>query len=82
MSNINITVINRIATYKGPGIVGENNNNYTISFQFDEEWATRKKVARFAWNGKYCEVPIENDECVAPEFPSVMSMIYRQTLNI
>ena len=51
MPNINITVANKIATNMSPGVhIVCGNNDYTLTFSFDEEWSTHAfKTARFVY---------------------------------
>lgn len=51
MPNINITVAEKIATNTTPGVVIVcGNSDYTVAFDFDEEWAAEtERVARFLY---------------------------------
>lgn len=69
MKTLHVIVRDKIATYRNRDgvIVCGNNNYYKISFKFDSEWDTQpKKVARFIWDGKYCDHELVNDECMVP----------------
>lgn len=65
-----ININHRIATYEGPPLVGEN-EKYKLAFTFDEEWEGTIKIARFVWNRKFYDVPLDqNNQCEIPSFPS------------
>ena len=60
MNILNITVANKIATYrKLDGSIVCGNSDYQVKFTFDEEWTDHnEKTARFIWNGQYVEVGV------------------------
>lgn len=65
-----VNINHRIATYEGPSLVGEN-EKYKLTFTFDEEWEGTTKTARFVWNRKFHDVPLDkHDQCEIPPFPS------------
>ncbi len=66
MSEINITVKNKVAKGCRKSIVCDN-SDYVIKFEFDEEWADfTTKTARFIWNNQYRDVVFEGDSCAVP----------------
>ena len=42
------------------------NNFYTVTFHFDDEWFERQKTARFITGDKYVDIVIANDTCTFP----------------
>lgn len=69
MKTLHVIVRDKIATYRNRDgvIVCGNNNYYKISFKFDSEWDIQpRKVARFIWDGQYCDRELVNDECLIP----------------
>lgn len=68
MKNLNITVINKIATYlRRDGAIVCGNKDYQITFAFDAEWDKYEtKTARFIWNGKYWDQPFSGNVCPVP----------------
>lgn len=71
MKNIEITVMKKVAYADGMPTIVCGNNDYTLSFVFDDEWSDElHKVARFSFvkNGLkgFIDVPIENDTCKVP----------------
>jgi lysophospholipase L1-like esterase len=71
MKNIEITVVKKVAYADGMPTIVCGNNDYTLSFVFDDEWSDElHKVARFSFvkNGLkgFIDVPIENDTCKVP----------------
>lgn len=68
MKNLNVTVINKIATYlQRDGDIVCGNKDYQITFAFDAEWDKYEtKTARFIWNGKYWDQPFSGSVCPVP----------------
>jgi hypothetical protein len=71
MKNIEITVMKKVAYADGMPTIVCGNNDYTLSFEFDDEWNDEQnKVARFSFvkNGlkSFIDVPIENNTCKVP----------------
>lgn len=68
MPVLRVAVKHKIATYiSRAGEIVCGNSDYSIQFDFDEEWeAFDKKIARFIWNGKYFDQEFEGDCCPAP----------------
>jgi hypothetical protein len=71
MKNIEITVVEKVAYADGMPTIVCGNNDYTLTFVFDDEWSGElNKVARFSFvkNGLkgFIDVPIENDTCKVP----------------
>lgn len=67
MPELNVIVRGKIARgVKGQYAVCEN-SDYTVKFDFDDDWRSQKyKTARFIWNDKYEDVVFEGDECSLP----------------
>ena len=67
MPELNVIVRGKIAQgVKGQYAVCEN-SDYTVKFDFDDDWCSQKyKTARFIWNDKYEDVVFEGDECSLP----------------
>lgn len=67
MPELNVIVRGKIAQgVKGQYAVCEN-SDYTVKFDFDDDWRSQKyKTARFIWNDKYEDVVFEGDECSLP----------------
>lgn len=75
MSVVNITVKDRIATADADALIICNNKDYTIVFDFDEEWdGIDVKTARIYYDGKYDEVIFEENTCVAPPVDNARSV--------
>ncbi len=71
-----ITVRNKIATYTGdvPYICG--NSDYTVLFDFDEEWeAYPQKTARFVFGTSYIDVVFIGNECPFPLIEKTMMVV-------
>jgi hypothetical protein len=71
MKNIEITVMKKVAYADGMPTIVCGNNDYTLSFKFDDEWNDEQnKVARFSFtkNGLkgFIDMPIENNTCKVP----------------
>ncbi len=67
MEQIEINVINKIASPADPNFVVCENIDYVIHFNFDEEWEGREaKTARFIWNNAYTDVPFIGDTVAVP----------------
>lgn len=70
MKNLNITVVNKIATYRArAGAMVCGNTDYQITFDFDSDWdayAFAEKTARFKWNGGYKDVPFWGSAVTVP----------------
>lgn len=66
--NIEIIVRNKIARLADKRAVAVcGNSDYTITFDFDEEWnAYETKTARFKWNKSFVDVSFTGKECVMP----------------
>lgn len=60
MKNLNIAVVNNVATYiQRDGFIVCGNSDYTVTFAFDSEWdAQLVKTARFKWNKEVRDVVI------------------------
>lgn len=70
MSEINITVKNKVAKGCRKSIVCDN-SDYVMKFEFDEEWSgLTTKTARFIWNNQYRDVVFEGDSCAVPVITS------------
>ena len=68
MKNLNITVADKIATYRRrDGCIVCGNSDYQITFAFDSDWdGYDTKIARFIWNGAYKEVEFTGATCSVP----------------
>ncbi len=67
MPDINISVRDKIAAQTGRAMMVCDNSDYTLVFDFDEEWAAYgTKTARFRWNGSYADVVFDGDTCPCP----------------
>lgn len=68
MTDLHISVVNKIATYqKRDGDIVCGNSDYQIKFTFDDEWnAYDKKIARFIWGGQFQDVEFTGDTCPVP----------------
>lgn len=67
MNNINITIKNRVATADASSKIICNNEDFTVTFTFDDEWeGVDMKTARFWCNGGYTDVIFEGNTCTAP----------------
>ena len=69
MKNLNITVANKVATYRQrDGVIVCGNTDYTITFTFDDEWSSYTvKTARFKWNGTYRDVVFSGSTVTVPK---------------
>ena len=71
-----ITVREKLASYTGdiPYICG--NSDYTVQFDFDNEWdAYPQKTARFVWGSYYTDVMFEGNDCPFPLIESAMTVV-------
>ena len=79
MKYVNIAVRNKIArTDEEQAQIVCGNSDYTIKFDFDEEWSAETvKTARFifASNGKYIDVQFSGDECHMPVISDTTSVL-------
>lgn len=71
MEDIKIIVKDKVASVEGTPSIVCGNNDYTLSFTFDEEWEDEpNKVARFSFvkNGikSFIDMPIEDNACKVP----------------
>ena len=68
MNYINITVRGKIARAEGRARVVCGNSDYTVRFDFDEEWSEYAvKTARFvSEDGSYTDVQFEGEDCAIP----------------
>ena len=68
MNIINVTVRGKIARAEGRARIVCGNSDYTVCFDFDEEWAEYDlKTARFVTeDGSYTDVQFEGDTCAIP----------------
>ena len=68
MNIINITVRGKIARAEGRARVVCGNSDYTVRFDFDEEWSEyAAKTARFVTeDGSYTDVQFEGEDCAIP----------------
>jgi hypothetical protein len=66
---IDVQVRNKIAKHvDGSSCVVCGNSDYTVRFDFDEEWdANGVKTAIFKWGGEYAEVSFTGTECPIPK---------------
>lgn len=69
--NIVISVVNRVATPPDNAAIVCGNSDYTLTFNFDDEWsAETTKMARFVWFSRnktyYEEIPFEGDTVAVP----------------
>lgn len=69
MKEIHIRIKDRIASYDlSEGHVICDNNDYTIVFDFDEEWESYPlRTARFVTGGAYSDVPFSGTRCDMPK---------------
>lgn len=68
MAIVEITIRERVASMSEACCLVCNNPTDIIRFNFDEEWYEHAvKTARFAWEGKYIDVPFSGNEVEAPE---------------
>lgn len=68
MAIVEITIKDRVASASAGALLVCNNPSDKVRFVFDEEWAEHDvKTARFAWEGKYIDVPFSGDEVEVPE---------------
>lgn len=76
MKTLNITVANRVATYRQrDGDIVCGNTDYQILFVFDDEWDSHpEKTARFISNGKYTDVPFTGNVCPVPVMKDTTSV--------
>ena len=64
---IYVTVRSKIATVSKTVLYVCGNSDFTVRFDFDEEWMGHNvKTARFAYNGTYKDVVFEGNECPVP----------------
>lgn len=64
---IKITVRNKIAMLSAPAAIVCGNSDYSIQFDFDDEWAGYEtKTARFIIGGKYTDVVFSGDTVDMP----------------
>ena len=79
MKYVNIAVRNKIArTDEEQAQIVCGNSDYTIKFDFDEEWSAETvKTARFifASNSKYIDVQFSGDECHMPIISDTTSVL-------
>lgn len=62
-----VSVFNRVARYATScGSIVCDNDGYLVNFALGPEWAGLKAKARFVWNGKHEDVPIEDGVCPVP----------------
>lgn len=67
MNNINVTVRNKVASCSDDAIMVCGNNDYLITFDFDEEWNEYNlKTARFIYNGAYTDIVFEGNSVQVP----------------
>lgn len=67
MTEMNITVKNKIATKTDNVAYVCDNSDYIINFDFDSEWdAYDTKTARFAHDGQYTDVVFTGNQCNVP----------------
>lgn len=72
MKNLNISVVNKVATYRqrdGFIVCGNSGSRsgYQITFDFDSEWNYYpNKTARFKWNGGFRDVAIVDNIAEVP----------------
>ena len=68
MNYINITVRGKMARAEERARVVCGNSDYTVHFDFDEEWAEYfAKTARFVTeDGSYTDVQFEGSDCAVP----------------
>ncbi len=65
MPELQVKINNRIASYEGQGIVAEN-EDYVLSFVFDEDWSSLPLYARFVWNKYYWDEEIKDGKAAIP----------------
>lgn len=73
MRDIRITVTNRVATVPDDAKIHCGNSDYTLTFDFDEEWAAEKtKTVRFVWHIKgrtyHKDIVLEGNTLNVPVF--------------
>lgn len=67
---IKITVRNKIAMLAAPTAIVCGNSDYSIRFDFDDEWAGYEtKTARFIISGKYIDTVFAGEEVAVPIIP-------------
>ena len=68
MNNLQINVVNKVATYqKRDGTIVCGNSDYRILFTFDSEWESyAEKTARFIVNGTFTDVDFKGNTCPVP----------------
>lgn len=70
MIDIIVTIHNRIASAPYDARIVSNNTDYTITFDFDEEWAETERTARFSFSEGYVDVPFSGNTVTVPSIPS------------
>ena len=71
---INISVRNNSAwqTNRTDYVCG--NSGFTVAFDFDNEWVSKEKTARFAFNGKHVDVVFTGNRCAVPKIFNASKM--------
>lgn len=68
MAEVAISITNRIASASAAVELICNNPTDTITFTFDDEWDDYdRKIARFAWDRSFADVPFEGTSVKVPE---------------
>ena len=75
MPNIEILVRNRIARANYGERIVSNNTDYTVTFDFDEEWEATDKVARFEIEDGYVDVPFSGNSVYVPCLPATARQV-------
>lgn len=75
MPNIEILVRNRIARANYGERIVSNNTDYTVTFDFDEEWEATDRVARFEIEDGYVDVPFSGNSVCAPCLPATARQV-------
>lgn len=69
---INVKIKNRIATVAPGEFIVCGNEDYSIAFDFDDEWSgIYTKTARFYHNGRYEDYVFTGNTVAAPEFANI-----------
>ena len=75
MPNIEILVRNRIARANYGERIVSNNTDYTVTFDFDEEWEATDRVARFEIEDGYVDVPFSGNSVYVPCLPATARQV-------
>lgn len=71
---INVLVSGKVATAPKNAVYICGNSDYTVHFEFDDEWsAFDAKTARFRYGGKHQDVAFTGDQCPVPKMSNIYS---------